>query len=148
MFSIDQNFLYSLFLILEFLFWASCPWPNHCCLTQVTQHGEQNKRRVPVCHHPVQRPPFLDLNGPHQHLHLPWWHWHNYHSAFQSLAQHSLQCYHMWPHKAFMKLHEMSCRNSQKEEKCLEYNLIHTLQTVLSSLLLVHGQAQTKSESV
>ena len=35
-----QGFLYSFFLIPEFLLWASCPWPNHCCLTQVS-HGEQ-----------------------------------------------------------------------------------------------------------
>ena len=39
----DRHFLYSFFLILEFLLWASCPWPNHCCLTQVS-HGEQKQK--------------------------------------------------------------------------------------------------------
>ena len=41
----DRHFLYSFFLILEFLLWASCPWSNHCCLT-VTQvsHGEQKQK--------------------------------------------------------------------------------------------------------
>ena len=91
---IDQHFIYSFFVILEFLLLASCPWPNHCCLTQVS-HGEQ-KWHIPVCHHPVQRPRFLDLNGSHQHLQLHWWHWHNYHPSFQSLPQHSLQWCHMW----------------------------------------------------
>ena len=43
MFIIDQNFQYSFFLIPEFLLWASCPWPNHCCLTQVT-HGKQKQK--------------------------------------------------------------------------------------------------------
>ena len=38
-----RHFLYSFFLILEFLLWTSCPWPNHCCLTQVT-HGEQKQK--------------------------------------------------------------------------------------------------------
>ena len=37
-FIIDQNFLNSFFLIPQFLLWASCPWPNHWCLTHVTQH--------------------------------------------------------------------------------------------------------------
>ena len=43
MFIINQHFLYSFFLILEFLLWTSCPWPSHCCLTQVT-HGEQKQK--------------------------------------------------------------------------------------------------------
>ena len=57
-----------------------------------------------------------------------------------SLAQHSLQWYHMWQ--------EMSRRNSRKEEKFPEHNPIHVLQTALLSLLLAHSQTQTKSESV
>ena len=148
MFIIDQHFLYSFFLILEFLLWTSCPWPNHCCLTQVT-HGEQKQRRISVCHHPVQRPRFLDLNGSHQHLQLHWWHWHNYHPSFQSLAQHSLQWYRIWRKMAGQNCswQEMSRRNSGKEEKFHEHNPIHVLQTVLLSLLLAHGQA-LKSESV
>ena len=36
MFITDQNFLYSFFLIPEFLLQVSCPRPNHCCLRQVT----------------------------------------------------------------------------------------------------------------
>ena len=44
-----------------FLLWTSC------------------QRCIPVSNHPVQRPHFLDLNGPHQHLQLHWWHWHSYH---------------------------------------------------------------------
>ena len=43
MFIIDQHFLNSFFLILEFILWTSCPWPNHCCLTQVT-HREQKQK--------------------------------------------------------------------------------------------------------
>ena len=43
---------------------------------------------------------------------------------------------------------EMPRRNSAKEEKFHENNPSHVLQTVLLSLLLAHGQAQTKPESV
>ena len=43
MFIIDRHFLYSFFLILEFLLSASCPWPKNCSLTQVT-HGEQKQK--------------------------------------------------------------------------------------------------------
>ena len=42
-FSIDQNFLYSFFLNLEFLLWASCPCHNHCCLILIT-HGDQKQK--------------------------------------------------------------------------------------------------------
>ena len=42
-FSIDQNFLNSFFLFLEFLLWALCPCPNHCCPTLVT-HSEQKQK--------------------------------------------------------------------------------------------------------
>ena len=94
MFIIDQNVLNSFFLIPQFLLCTSCPWPNHCCLTQVT-HVEQ-KQKTRSCHHPVQGIPFLDLNGSHQHLQLHWWHWHNYHPVFQSLAQNLLQWYCLW----------------------------------------------------
>ena len=81
----------------------------------MTQHRlhtrNKNKRRIPVCHHPVQRPHFLDLNGSHQHLQLHWWHWQNYHPSFQSLAQPSLQWYRMW-----RKWHEKSVPG----KKCLD----------------------------
>ena len=108
--------------------------------------GNKNKRRIPVCHHPVQRPRFLDLNGPHQHLQLHWWHWHNYHPSFQSLAQHPIQWYRLWRKMAGQNCswQEMSRLNSGKEKKFHEHNPIH----VLLSLLLAHGQAQTKWESV
>ena len=46
-----QHFLYSFFLILEFLLWTSCPWPN----TGI-HRGNKNKKCIPLCHHPVQRP--------------------------------------------------------------------------------------------
>ena len=57
-FSIDQNFLYSFFLIPEFLLLASFPSPNHCCLTVVT-HGEQKQKThssVPPFHSDSSRP--------------------------------------------------------------------------------------------
>ena len=44
MFIIEQTFLNNVFLIPEFLLWASCPWPNHCCLTQRVTHGEQKQK--------------------------------------------------------------------------------------------------------
>ena len=43
MFIIDEHFLYSFFLILEFLLWTSCPWPNHYCLTHVTHRKQKQK---------------------------------------------------------------------------------------------------------
>ena len=43
MFIIDQHCLFSFVLILGFLLWPSCPWPNHWCLTQVT-HREQKQK--------------------------------------------------------------------------------------------------------
>ena len=42
-FRINQSVLYSFFLIPEFLLWAFCPCPNHCCLTLVT-HSEQKQK--------------------------------------------------------------------------------------------------------
>ena len=146
----DRHFLYNFFLILEFLLWASCPWHNHCCLTQVS-HGEQNKRRIPVCHHPVQWPRFLDLNGSHQHQQLHFWHWHNYHPSFQSLAQHSLQWYRMWRNMAWQNCswQEMSRRNSGKEEKFHEHNPIHVLQYFFyCCFLLTVKPKQSQSQSI
>ena len=77
MFILDQNFLYGFFLIPEFLLWASCPWPNHCCLTQV-KHGEQKQKTHSCLSSSSSEARFLDLNGPHQNLQS--------HPAFQSLA--------------------------------------------------------------
>ena len=111
--------------------------------------GETKTRCIPVCHHPVQRPYFLELNGPHQHLHLCWWHWHNYHSTFWSgstLATVLFVCSEKCLDKAVPD--KMSHWNSGKEEKFNEYNPIHVLQTNLLSLLLARSQALTKSESV
>ena len=62
MFIMDQNFRYSFFLIPEFLLWASCPWPNHCCLTQVT-HKEQ-KQKMHFC-----------LSSSSSEVSLPWPEW-------------------------------------------------------------------------
>ena len=152
MFIMDQNFLYSFFLIPEFLLWASWPWPNHCCLnlTQVT-HGEQKQKM------------HSSLSSSSSEVSLPWPEWFTSTPAltsmalaqlslpaFRSLAQHSLQRYRMWRRMAGQSWswQEMSRRNSGKEEKFHEHNPIHVLQTVLLSLLLAHGQAQTKSDSV
>ena len=131
-----QGFLYSFFLIPEFLLWASCPWPNHCCLTQVS-HGEQKQKT------------HSRLSPSSSVASLPWPEWLTSTPAVtlmalaqlsQSLPQHSLQWYRTWQ--------EMSRRNLGKEEKFHEHNPIHVLQTVLLLLLLAHGQTQTKSESV
>ena len=118
----------------------------------MTQHRlhtrNKNKRRIPVCHHPVQRPHFLDLNGSHQHQQLHWWYrCHNYHPAFQSLAQHLLQCYHLWWKMAGQNCswQEMSHRNSGNFMNIIPSTCF---KTVLLSLLLAHSQAQTKSEAV
>ena len=140
MFIINQHFLYSFFLILEFLLWTSCPWPNHCCLTQVTQ-GEQKQKT-----HPVQRPGFLDLNGPHQHLQLHWWHWHSYHPSFQSLAQHSLQWYQSVAENGWTKL--FLARNiSTKFRKGREIHEHNPIQFFYRCFLLTVKPKQSQSQS-
>ena len=72
------------------------------------------------------------------------------HPAFLSLAQHSLQWCCLWRKMAGQNCswQEMSRRNSGKEETFYEHNPIHVLQTVLLSLLLAHGQTQSKSVSL
>ena len=90
-FRIDQNFIYSFVLILQFFLWASCPCPNHCCLALVSLHtANKNKIRISHCHRPIQIPGVLEAKASRQHLHLRPWQWHCYHPAFRSLAQHSL----------------------------------------------------------
>ena len=145
MFILDQNSLYSFFLIPEFFLWASCPWHNHFCLTQVT-NGEQ-KQKTHSCLSPSSSEPSL-----------PWPEWRPTstpapayvdHPAFLSLAQHSLQWCCLWRKMAGQNCswQEMSRRNLGKEETFYEHNPIHVLQTVLLSLLLAHDQTQSKSVS-
>ena len=133
-FSIDQNFLYSFFLIPEFLLWSSCPCPNHRCLTLVT-HGEQKQKThfFSHCHHPIQISPVLELKAPRQHLHVRPWQWHCYHPAFLSLAQHSLQRYLFRQYMVGQSCsqQEMCRRSSGKENKLHEPNPILQLKTIV-----------------
>lgn len=129
----DRHFLYSFFLILEFLLWASCPWPNHCCLTQVS-HGEQKQKT-----HSRLSPSIWEAS-------FPWPEWLTSTPAVTLMALAQLSPFLSVSgstHYSGIVWQEMSRRNSGKEEKFHEHNPIHVLQTVLA-----HGQAQTKSESV
>ena len=124
-FTTDQNVLYSFFLILEFLLWTSCPWPNHWFLTHVTQHRKQ-KQKTYSCLSPssseasfpwpewLTSTPVVTLMAPLSQLKLQGLvydilpleegagkRWsecgYNYHPAFRSLAQHSSVAKHSWP---------------------------------------------------
>ena len=92
--SIDQNLLSSFFLIPEFLLWASCLCPNHCCLTLVT-HGEQKQKihsSLPPSHSDSSCPWTESLTSTPAGSPRPW-QWHCYHPAFLTLAQHAPQRY-------------------------------------------------------
>ena len=133
-FSIDQNFLYSFFLIPEFLLWASCPCPNHCCLTLVSLHtANKNKTQSSL-------PPSLSDS---------WCPWTEsltstpeptsvtmalLSSCLLSLAQHSLQRYLFRQYMVGQSCswQEMGRRNSGKENKLHEHNPILVLKTVVS----------------
>ena len=151
MFIIDRHFLYSFFLILEFLLWTSCPWPNHCCITQVT-HGEQKQKThsrlspsssgasFPWPEWPTSTPA-VTLMALAQLSHLPFSLWLNTH-------YNGIVCGEKWLDKTVPGkkcLDEMEERNRNVMNW---HNPSHVLQTVPLSLLLAHGQAQTKSESV
>ena len=109
----DRHFLYSFFLILEFLLWASCPWPNHCCLTQVS-HEEQKQKT------------HSSLSSSSSEASFPWPEWLTSTPAvtflalaqlspfFQSLAQHSLQWCRMWRKKPW--------QNCSWQEMCWDCN--------------------------
>ena len=134
----DRHFLYSFFLILEFLLWASCPWPNHCCLTQVS-HGEQKQKT-----HSLLSPSSSVAS-------FPWPEWLTSTPAVtlmalaqlsQSLPQHSLQWYRMWQ--------EMSRRNLGKEEKNF-MNIIPSTcfkQFFYCDFLLTVKPKQSQSQSI
>ena len=134
-FSIDQTFLYNFFLIPEFYLWASCPCPNHCCLTLVSLHMvNKNKKYIPHCHHPIQIPGVFEVNATRQHLHLHPWQWHCCHPAFLSLAQHSLQQYVFRQYMVWQSCfwQEMCHQSSGKENKLHEHNPILELKTIVS----------------
>ena len=134
-FRIDQNFIYSFVLILQFFSWASCPCPNHCCLALVSLHtANKNKIRIPHCHRPIQIPRVLEAKASRQHLHLRPWQWHCYHPAFLSLAQHSLLRYLFRQYMVGQSCsrQEMCRRSSGKENKLHKHNPILILKiTVL-----------------
>ena len=146
MFIIDRHFLYNFFLILEFLLWTSCPWPNHCCLTQVT-HGEQ-KQKTHSC-----------LSPSSSEASFPWPEWLTSTPAVTFLALAQLLPFLSVSGSTFTTVVAYVAKNGwaklflarnvstkfRKEEKFHEHNPTHVLQTVLLSLLLAHGQAQTKS---
>ena len=120
-------------------------------LLHMLHTGNKNKRHIPVCHHPVQRPRFLDLKGTHQHLQLHWWHCHhNYHPAFWSLTQHSLHCFCLRWKMAGQNCswQEMSHQNSGREDKFHEHNPIHVLQFFYRCFLLTVKPKQSQSQSI
>ena len=123
------------------------PWPNHCCLTQVT-HGEQ-KQKTHSC-----------LSSSSSDALFPWPEWLTPTPAvtLMALLSQLLPCLLVSGSTLATVLssvakmagqncswQEMSPRNSGKRETFHEHNPIHVLQTVLLSQLLAYGQTQTKS---
>ena len=123
--------------------------PNHCCLT-------------PVIHREQKQKTHSRLSPSSSGASFPWLEWLTSTPAVTLMAWAQLSPFFSvsgstlttvvsyvakngWKNCSWQ---EMSQRNSGKEEKFDEHNPIHMLQTVLLSLLLAHGQAQTKSVSL
>ena len=81
------------------------------------------------------------ISGAGTTITLPFSLWFNIHYS-------GIICGEKWHDKTVPGKKCLRKKNSGKEEKFHENNPVHVLQTVLLSLLLAHGQAQTKSESV
>ena len=109
----------------------------------------KNKRHIPACHLPVQRPLFLDLSAEHQHLQLNGWQCcHNYHPAFWSLAQHLLHdivCGKKWLDKT---VPDKKCHIKIQERKRNFMNIIPSTcfrQIIYRCFLLMASQVETES---
>ena len=114
----------------------SCEHPVHVVTTVAWRQlhmANENKRRIPHCHHPTQIPRVLEVKASRQHPHVRPWQWHCCHPAFLSLAQHSLQRYLFRQYKVGQSCsrQEMCRRSSGKENKLHEHNPILELKTIV-----------------